>query len=151
MSLSKLKLRDWILLIAVAIGGIALTLSMHEFSWEAEQSDLQERVLTAANRLGVALRINLVRTGDSVKAGGWLFYTQQKVNRQEFKAYADLVFAEGTALRRLRWQPMVREQERDRFERDIRREDDRNFQLLDADGQGANRYQFFRGLNAPHG
>jgi len=102
--------------------------------WERERMILQfdKQAAGLSGALDKALSVEI----ESVRSLERFYAASNYVNRQEFRTFVDHLLATHGGLQALGWDPRVRADEREQFERDIQRQGFADFQITERDANG---------------
>ena len=132
---SHMPLKRAVVASGLTICGVALSLVFYSYArnWERQsiRSDLN---LRASERVEV-VQNQVLRSMEVLRGLGALFSTQRHVSRQEFGDFVEGALARQPELRALAWTPIVRANERAKFEADARKDGIEDFCFLIRDSR----------------
>jgi signal transduction histidine kinase len=119
----------WVLTITLGVG-LSVLVTLFVSRWEV--SNRQLRFQRQIENLGTALQRSLNRYTDMLAfIDDYYAVAQLPVNRQEFAAFVERSLQAYPGIQALEWAPLIRETERFAYERNIRLEGYKNFQITE--------------------
>jgi len=120
-----------VLVLTITVGvGVSVLVTLFVSRWEV--SNRQLRFQRQIENLGTALQRSLNRYTDMLAfIDDYYAVAQRSVNRQEFVAFVERSLQAYPGIQALEWAPLIRETERFAYERNIRLEGYKNFQITE--------------------
>ncbi|MBF0285631.1 MAG: PAS domain S-box protein [Magnetococcales bacterium] len=116
--------------------GVCITAAGVSLLMEREERLVREQVSRVAEESADRLRADLARMEAMLQAAAGLFDASQEVTRAEFATFSRRMLELVPASTRLRWQPLVRADERPPHEARVREEGFAGFTFLEPDPMG---------------